>query len=117
VENNLRLGAAFLKNMLRRYNGHQMLATAAYNAGPSRVRHWLPQSAAIDADAWVETIPFEETRDYVKNVMAYTAVYDHRLGRRPVRLCQRMPSVTPLASGAEAESACSFSQSILEPTG
>ena len=117
IENNLRLGAAFLKNMLRRYNGHQMLATAAYNAGPSRVRHWLPQSAAIDADAWVETIPFEETRDYVKNVMAYTAVYDHRLGRRPVRLCQRMPSVTPLASGAEAESACSFSQSILEPTG
>ena len=116
IENNLRLGAAFLKNMLRRYNGHQMLATAAYNAGPSRVRDWLPQSAAIDADAWVETIPFEETRDYVKNVMAYTAVYDHRLGRRPVRLCQRMLSVTPLASGAEVESACPSSQSILAPT-
>ncbi|MFQ5760491.1 MAG: lytic transglycosylase domain-containing protein, partial [Acidiferrobacterales bacterium] len=117
VENNLRLGAAFLKNMLRRYKGHQMLATAAYNAGPTRVRGWLPQSAAIDADAWVETIPFEETRDYVKNVMAYTAVYDHRLGRRPVRLCQRMPSVAPLASGAEAESACPSSKSILDPRG
>jgi soluble lytic murein transglycosylase len=117
VENNLRLGAAFLKNMLRRYKGHQMLATAAYNAGPTRVRGWLPQSAAIDADVWVETIPFEETRDYVKNVMAYTAVYDHRLGRRPVRLCQRMPSVAARASAPEAESACPFSKSILDPAG
>jgi soluble lytic murein transglycosylase len=117
IENNLRLGAAFLKNMLRRYKGHQVLATAAYNAGPSRVRVWLPQSAAIDADAWVETIPFEETRDYVKNVMAYTAVYDHRLGRRPVRLCQRMPSVMPLASGGETVSACPSSRWILAPTG
>ena len=117
VENNLRLGAAFLKNMLRRYKGHQMLATAAYNAGPTRVRNWLPRSAAIDADVWVETIPFEETRDYVKNVMAYTAVYDHRLGRRPVRLCERMPSVAPRASVPEGASACPSSKSILDPMG
>ncbi len=117
VENNLRLGAAFLKNMLRRYKGHQMLATAAYNAGPTRVRNWLPRSAAIDADGWVETIPFEETRDYVKNVMAYMAVYDHRLGRRPVRLCERMPSVAPRASVPEGASACPSSKSILDPMG
>ena len=117
VENNLRLGAAFLKNMLRRYKGHQMLATAAYNAGPTRVRSWLPQSDVIDADVWVETIPFEETRDYVKNVMAYTAVYDHRLGRRPVRLCERMPSVVPRASMPEARTGCSSLESILDPMG
>ncbi|MFQ6023693.1 MAG: transglycosylase SLT domain-containing protein [Acidiferrobacterales bacterium] len=107
VENNLRLGTAFLKNMLRRYDGHQMLATAAYNAGPNRVRSWLPQDMAIDADVWVETIPYDETRDYVKNVMAYTAVYDHRLKREPIRLCQRMPAVAPLTIDSVDDNVCS----------
>lgn len=94
VENNLRLGTAFLQNLLKRHNGNQLLATAAYNAGPSRVKSWRPRDGALAADAWVETIPYEETRDYVKNVMAYTTVYDHRLDRTVTRLCVRMPPVT-----------------------
>ncbi len=106
VENNLRLGAAFLKKMLRRYGGHQMLATAAYNAGPNRVRAWLPQEQTIDADVWIETIPFEETRDYVKNVMAYTVVYDRRLQRDPIRLCRRMPAVVPDGDSARTGLPC-----------
>ncbi|HYM48835.1 MAG TPA: lytic transglycosylase domain-containing protein, partial [Burkholderiaceae bacterium] len=73
---------------------NQTLATASYNAGPHRVSSWIPQ-ASVDADVWVETIPFNETREYVKNVMAFTAVYDHRLGLRPVRLKERMPTVAP----------------------
>ncbi|MFQ5995549.1 MAG: transglycosylase SLT domain-containing protein [Acidiferrobacterales bacterium] len=106
VENNLRLGAAFLKKMLRRYGGHHTLATAAYNAGPSRVRAWLPQAAVIEADIWVETIPYNETRHYVKNVMAYTAVYDHRLQRPPVRLCRRMPPVAARRDDTQLLTTC-----------
>lgn len=94
IENNLRLGVSYLKEVLGRNNGNQVLATASYNAGPNRVNSWLPDKT-LDADIWVETIPFGETRDYVKNVMSYTTVYDHRLGSRPVRLQERMQSVYP----------------------
>ena len=94
IENNLRLGASYLKEVLGRNNGNQVLATAAYNAGPNRVSVWMPDKT-MDADIWVETIPFSETRDYVKNVMSYTAVYDHRLGSHPVRLQDRMQIVYP----------------------
>ena len=94
IENNLRLGASYLKEVLGRNNGNQVLATASYNAGPNRVSSWLPESN-MDADIWVELIPYNETRDYVKNVMSYTTVYDHRLGSRPVRLRERMLDITP----------------------
>lgn len=94
VENNIKLGVGYLKDVLTRNDNHQALATAAYNAGPNRVTSWLPP-AELDADVWVENIPFNETRDYVKNVMAFTTVYDHRLGLKPVRLKDRMPAVTP----------------------
>lgn len=93
VENNLRLGVGYLKEVLDRNRGHQTLATASYNAGPHRVVSWMPDKA-LDADIWVETIPFNETREYVKNVMSYSAIYDHRLGQKPTRLSERMPVVT-----------------------
>jgi soluble lytic murein transglycosylase len=94
VENNLRLGVSYLKEVLDRNRGHQTLATASYNAGPHRVVNWMPDKA-LDADIWVETIPFNETREYVKNVMSYSAIYDHRLGQKPTRLTVRMPAVAP----------------------
>ncbi|MDH3514704.1 MAG: lytic transglycosylase domain-containing protein, partial [Gammaproteobacteria bacterium] len=94
IENNLRLGASYLKEILGRNKGNQVLATASYNAGPNRVSSWLPEQN-MDADIWVELIPYGETRDYVKNVMSYTTVYDHRLGSRPVRLRTRMTDVAP----------------------
>ena len=94
IENNLRLGASYLKEVLGRNKGNQVLATASYNAGPNRVTSWLPESD-MDADIWVELIPYNETRDYVKNVMSYTTVYDHRLGSRPVRLRERMRVIAP----------------------
>lgn len=93
VENNIRLGTRYLKEMLQRHRGNQVLATAAYNAGPNRVAGWMPEQR-LDTQIWVESIPFNETRDYVKNVLAYTVVYDHRLGARPTRLSARMPPVT-----------------------
>jgi soluble lytic murein transglycosylase len=91
---NIRIGSAYLKKVLDRNNGNQVLATASYNAGPYRVGTWLPDRP-LDADVWVENIPYKETRRYVKNVMAFTAIYDWRLGgaTRPLKL--RMSAVMP----------------------
>ena len=95
VDNNIRLGTAYLSRILDRNAGNPVLATAAYNAGPHRVDRWLPNSEALSADIWVETIPFKETRNFVENVLAFTVVYDHRLGKTPLPLKQRMPKVAP----------------------
>ncbi len=100
VGNNLRLGTSYLKEMLDRHRGNQVLATAAYNAGPNRVAGWLPPAGRVEAPLWVEAIPFNETRDYVKNVLAYSAVYDHRLGSRPTRLSSRMLPVSAARADA-----------------
>lgn len=97
VGNNIRLGTNYLKTVLEQHNGNQVLATAAYNAGPYRVRQWLPDSRPMDADVWVEGIPFNETRNYVKNVLGFTTIYDYRLGNTKIRLSDRMPRVTPLS--------------------
>jgi soluble lytic murein transglycosylase len=79
-EFNLRLGVAFLADVLRRYDGDPVRALAAYNAGPSRVTRWTGGSAAVDPDLFVERIPYTETRDYVRlvirNLSLYRALYD-----------------------------------------
>ncbi len=54
---------------------------------------WVPKDEPLDAAIWVESIPYDETRGYVKNVLAYAAVYEHRLGLKPRRLRERMPTV------------------------
>jgi soluble lytic murein transglycosylase len=95
VENNLKLGTSYLRTVLDVNHGNQVLATASYNAGPNRVREWLPESKPLDADAWVDTVPYNETRNYVKNVMAFTTVYAYRLETVMRRLQERMPSVFP----------------------
>ncbi len=96
MENNVSLGTSYLKNVLKRNKGHQVLATASYNAGPNRVKKWLPDEEPLDADVWVDSIPFYETREYVKNVMAFTTVYDYRLKNESIRLRERMPEIFPL---------------------
>ncbi len=93
VDNNVKLGTSYLRQVLDQYHGHQTLATASYNAGPHRVRQWLPDNGALDAPAWVESIPFNETRNYVKNVMGFTAIYGYRLNGLLTRLRERMPEV------------------------
>jgi soluble lytic murein transglycosylase len=93
-ENNVKLGTSYLRTVLDVNGGHQVLATAAYNAGPNRVREWLP-SQSLDADVWVDTVPYNETRNYVKNVMAFTTVYAYRLETALRRLAERMPPVRP----------------------
>jgi soluble lytic murein transglycosylase len=98
VENNIRLGTTYLKTVLEQHQGNQVLATAAYNAGPYRVKQWLPDNGPMDADVWVEGIPFNETRNYVKNVLGFTTIYDYRLGNTGTRLSDRMPRVGPAKS-------------------
>ncbi|NUZ11596.1 transglycosylase SLT domain-containing protein [Pseudoalteromonas sp. McH1-7] len=77
---NIRLGTSYLEYLKRKNAGNEILATASYNAGYHRIKRWLP-SEAMPAELWIELIPYKETRDYVKNVMAYRQVYHTRLGR------------------------------------
>lgn len=79
-ETNMRLGAAYLEDMLARYDGALPLAAAAYNAGPGRVDQWLgtygdPRGADVDVLDWIEQIPFTETRNYVQRVIENVVVY------------------------------------------
>ena len=88
---NIKIGTYFLKTLLKRFNGSQVLSLAAYNAGPYRVNEWIaqfgdPRVQGIDPLIWIETIPFSETRNYVKRVMAADWVYRGKLNGKPVPL-------------------------------
>jgi len=76
---NIDYGTDYLNYLRKRNDGNLLMATAAYNAGYSRVKQWIPGDYALPADVWVETIPYRETRDYVKAVMAYYQIYNIRL--------------------------------------
>ena len=76
---NIRLGTTYLGQMAERYGGNQVLATAAYNAGPHRVDGWLPADGTVDARIWIENIPFNETRKYVKRVLAAQTIFHWRM--------------------------------------
>ena len=75
---NLKYGSYYYQKLLTQFDGHYALALAAYNAGPHRVKKWLPETEALPADIWIETIPFHETREYVTNVLAYALIYQQR---------------------------------------
>ena len=95
-ELNIRLGIKYLNFVLQRFDDNAVLAAAAYNAGPHRVRQWLGDDT-LPADIWVETIPFDETRDYVRGVLFNTTVSEWRLQNGALtRLRTRMPDVLPL---------------------
>ncbi len=81
-EMNLKLGTGYLNKIFRRLQENPVLATAAYNAGPWRVESWLPKQAQA-VDIWIETVPYRETREYLKRVLAYTVIYNYRLGEDP----------------------------------
>ena len=90
---NVDLGTRYVQSLLSKTGGHFVLAAASYNAGPHRVRSWRPENGDVDAAAWIDNIPFTETRRYVRRLLAYGAIYEHRLGRRSTRLTERMPPV------------------------
>jgi len=93
ADTNLALGTHYLRMMLKRFDGQTVLATAAYNAGAHRIDSWLPDENTLDADRWIENIPFKETREYVKSVLAFTVIYADRLGLTGQSLTERMPTI------------------------
>lgn len=79
---NVSFGSCYLMQLLEKYGGNRILASAAYNAGPGRVTKWTDSDGAgVAADIWVESIPFKETRNYVQNVLVYDAIYQHFISR------------------------------------
>ncbi|MCK5919188.1 MAG: transglycosylase SLT domain-containing protein [Cocleimonas sp.] len=94
---NIQLGSAYLKELLKRFKGNFAQASAAYNAGPHRIPKWQPDHE-LEASRWIESIPFNETRKYVRAVMSYTTIYDYKLNHKKgtnMRLSQRLAAITP----------------------
>ncbi len=83
---NIRFGTAYLRHLSERLHGHPALMSAGYNAGPRNAERWLAAGEGMEPDLWVEFVPYTETRQYVKRVLEYRIVYQHRLGARPDRL-------------------------------
>lgn len=94
-EKNILLGSEYLRRVLRQFGGSFPLAAAAYNAGPGRVKSWLPKAGCVPADVWVELIPFTETEGYVRRALFYAAIYEHRMGERLTPLSDRLADLTP----------------------
>jgi peptidoglycan lytic transglycosylase len=89
VDTNLALGTYYMKTVMDWFDDNPVLASAAYNAGPTRARQWrgdIPLEGAI----YAETIPFDETRDYVKKVMSNTVYYAALFGQPPRSLKERL---------------------------
>ena len=92
---NIMIGSAYLKQMIERFGGSFSLAAAAYNAGPHRVRKWLPKSGCVPADIWIDTIPFTETRRYVRRAAFYAILYQWRLNEKIQSLATRLTDAGP----------------------
>jgi soluble lytic murein transglycosylase len=78
---NLQLGIGYLKRLVDDFEGSLAMATAGYNAGPGRPRRWREGGAVMEPAAWAESIPFNETRDYVKKVLSNSVLYAAQLGQ------------------------------------
>lgn len=80
---NIKIGIAYLSRLTQQFAHHPLLVASAYNAGPQKTRRWQPSKASIPADIWIEIRPWGETRNYMKNVLAYYAVYQYLLEKKP----------------------------------
>ena len=91
---NLKLGTYYLKTVLSQLGDNPVLASAAYNAGPNRAQQWRGDKP-LEGAIYIETIPFDETRDYVKKVMSNTAYYAQLFGQPQIPLKQRLGVIAP----------------------
>jgi len=101
---NIRLGIVYLGKMYERFDENRVLATAAYNAGPHRVKSWLPESGYLDARIWIENIPYKETREYVRRVLTDEAIFHWRLTGQRRRISSELPQIDPDADLAQVAS-------------
>jgi soluble lytic murein transglycosylase len=88
------LGAAYLRELLDRYAGQLGLSLAAYNAGSASVARWLP-ARTLDADVWIENIPYSETRAYVQHILEHIVAFAYVRDAEPPRLDTLLPPVEP----------------------
>jgi soluble lytic murein transglycosylase len=113
-ETNIKFGTYYLKHVQDSLDGSAVLATAAYNAGPGRAQRWR-MTTPMEAAVYIETIPFAETRDYVRKVMSNAMYYAARFGQASVLLKDRLgmipartvpvPASTPNETPVPSESA------------
>jgi soluble lytic murein transglycosylase len=96
-DTNIAIGTGYLKLVLDNFGGSMPMAAAAYNAGPNRPRTWRGQAGApvLEAAIWAENVPFNETRDYVKKVLANTTNYAALITGQPQSLKARLGTVGP----------------------
>ncbi|MDP3221575.1 MAG: lytic transglycosylase domain-containing protein, partial [Rubrivivax sp.] len=100
---NLQLGTAYFKRVMDDLDGSLAMAAAAYNAGPGRPRRWREGGTEMEPAAWAESIPFTETRDYVKKVLSNTVYYTALLGQPLPTLKSRLGKpIAPRAPTAAA---------------
>lgn len=95
---NLQIGSTYLASQLDRFDGSLVLAAAAYNAGGGNAAKWIaafgdPRAPNVDPILWVELIPFEETRNYVRRVLANYVVYRQRLGGAPITITEALKRI------------------------
>jgi soluble lytic murein transglycosylase len=98
---NVTLGTNYLKMVLDELDSHPVLASAAYNAGPGRARKWRDAVRPIEGAIYAETIPFNETRDYVKKVMSNAVYYSALFDGQPQSLKSRLGTIAP-KNGSDA---------------
>jgi soluble lytic murein transglycosylase len=102
MDTNIRYGTFYLSHILQQLNNQPVLATAGYNAGPTRAKRWQPANAPLSSDQYTESIPFLETRDYVKNVMTNALHYSLLFGQKEQSLLARMGDI-PVRGDASIE--------------
>ncbi|MEN1941894.1 transglycosylase SLT domain-containing protein [Luteimonas sp. MJ246] len=114
---NVRIGTAYLREMKDKYT-LPYVAIAAYNAGPTPTARWQADRPGMDADFWIETITYKETRDYVARVLAFSVIYDWRLGDRAVPVSDRMHGRSgPVRKAFACPSAATAGISVGNPVG
>lgn len=95
----IELGALYVRELLDRHNGQLDQSLAAYNAGPVSVSRWMPGNP-VDADVWIENIPYTETRAYVQHIVEHIVAFAATRGADPPRLSTLLPQVEqPHAAG------------------
>jgi soluble lytic murein transglycosylase len=97
IKTNVLLGASYLRMTMERLDKHPLLASAGYNAGPGRARRWQAERP-LEGAIYAETIPFGETRDYVKKVMSNTIYYSALFNGRPDSIKRWLGTVGPRES-------------------
>jgi soluble lytic murein transglycosylase len=98
MDMNVTLGTNYMKMVLDSLDSHPVLASAAYNAGPSRAKRWRAERP-LEGAIYAETIPFNETRDYVKKVMSNAVYYSALFEQRPQSLKARLGTIRARGEG------------------